>query len=833
MELFRFDRAEKIKHFTNFDILIGKNPCTSTEILMSKDEIYVLQLVAKTDTNNIINHITCKQNVRMYCVNHVIVDKFGATSSRAIPLSTTALQPLFFVIDARAYSADSDTSTVIFDTANGKFTLNVKISLTNEKVANSGCDDLWRLSRLDWLNSSLYIDDTVVPPFTAPQVDGNTITILGRDIEIGALGMPSNITSYFDEGVNIVASPTRKLFSAPSQFSVGEDITNEKTTLVPHPSYVEILSTATTTNLDIKVDGILRYEGYISYKVKLTAKCDCTLSDISTAFFFEKSVAKYSYGFDKVGGLFATAQHSWNKDMHHDCYYIGDINLGARVKWTAENYVKPLINIYYKNMPLVIPDCTWDNHGNGRVSVLDANSSQNNLTSDVNIVENKLTSANNPVENKSTSDNNPACTLVASTGEFKMTKGEVRTFNFEMHITPFKPIDYAQHYAVRYSHNNHLKNEFAEIDRAEKLGLNNVIVHHGNPIHPFINYPFIEFDRLKKMTAFAKSKNIGVKVYYTVREHSNHMAEVFAYKSLGDEIILRQKGNGYAWSGGTAKWLTEYFGDKIIPAWKVVYRTGKYCGDPDVSFIVRPNSRLDNYYIEGLDYLVKNAGIKGIYIDDTALDRTTIERAKKALCAVDGLIDMHMWNHEEERAGNVSCMSLYLELFPFLDSLWIGEGYNYPNLSPDYIITEVAGLPYGLTSQMLEGGGNPYIGMLYAMNNRYGWGAFDAPRIYKLWDEFAIQNSTMLGYWHSKNPAKTSVSDIYITAYKKSDALLLCLFNFSSNKQTFAITLDSSLLEFTPTTAATPKVKGLQKEKAVDLNAVTLKGKDGIFIICK
>lgn len=51
---------------------------------------------------------------------------------------------------------------------------------------------------------------------------------------------------------------------------------------------------------------------------------------------------------------------------------------------------------------------------------------------------------------------------------------------------------------------------------------------------------------------------------------------------------------------------------------------------------------------------------------------------------------------------------------------------------------------------MLQDGGDLYEGMLYAMNNRYGWGYTNAVDMYKLWDEFIIEDSQMLGYWHSK-----------------------------------------------------------------------------------
>lgn len=414
-------------------------------------------------------------------------------------------------------------------------------------------------------------------------------------------------------------------------------------------------------------------------------------------------------------------------------------------------------------MPINIPTTTWDNHGKGTLNV------------------------------KTKSD---CVSVFASTGKFLFKKGEERKFDFELHITPLKPIDYKKAFSVRYSHNNKLKNETKEIDNACKKGMTDVIFHQGNMIMPFINYPFYETDRLKNAVDYAKEKNIGIKLYYTEREHSNHMAETFVYKALGDEIILRKKGVSHSWQKEKPQWLVENFGEDIIPGWFVKYKHGKYKNDHDISFIVKPDTRLDNYYIEGLNWLVENIGIKGIYIDDTSLDRTTLERARKVLQKVNGLIDMHMWNHEKKRAGDISCLNLYTDILPFLDSIWLGEGFIYKNYSPEYMLSEVSGIPYGLTGQMLEGGGDLYLGMIYAMNNRYGWGHKNAVQMYRVWDEFQIENSKMLGYWHSKNPARTDNENVLTTTYLKDNEALIAIYNFSNKAQRFTLHIDEKLLGF-------------------------------------
>ena len=178
------------------------------------------------------------------------------------------------------------------------------------------------------------------------------------------------------------------------------------------------------------------------------------------------------------------------------------------------------------------------------------------------------------------------------------------------------------------------------------------------------------------------------------------------------------------------------------------------------------------------------------------------ERAKKVLQKTDGLIDMHMWNHEEVRAGDVSCMNLYTEIIPFLDSVWLGEGFYYKKYSPEYMLAEVSGIPYGVTGQMLEGGGDLYLGMLYGMNNRYGWGYTNAVQMYKIWDDFGITDSKMLGYWHSKNPVKTDNPKVLSTVYLKEGEALVCLYNFSDRAESFDVSVDKGLLGFSPRSAS-------------------------------
>ncbi|MCK7460880.1 MAG: DUF6067 family protein [Sphingobacterium sp.] len=143
-------------------------------------------------------------------------------------------------------------------------------------------------------------------------------------------------------------------------------------------------------------------------------------------------------------------------------------------------------------------------------------------------------------------------------------------------------------------------------------GANVVNVHHANAINPYINYPFFRpagDEGLRRPTP--TPSGCSVKIYYTVRELANRAPEIFALRSLGDEIFAPGPGGGYSW-------LQEHLGADYIAAWFVPELK-------DAAIVNSGVSRWHNFYVEGLDWLARNVGIDGLYIDDVAFDRTDDE----------------------------------------------------------------------------------------------------------------------------------------------------------------------------------------------------------------
>jgi len=254
----------------------------------------------------------------------------------------------------------------------------------------------------------------------------------------------------------------------------------------------------------------------------------------------------------------------------------------------------------------------------------------------------------------------------------------------------------------------------------------------------------------------------------------------------------------------------------------------------DAALINSGTSRWHNYYLEGLDWLVKNVGIDGIYIDDVAFDRTVMKRVRKILDngRPEALIDLHSANQFNVRDGFANSANLYLEHFPFLDRLWFGEYFDYDS-PPDFWLIEVSGIPFGLMSEMLQDGGNPWRGMLYGMTGRMPR-TRDAQALWHLWDEFGIEESEMIGYWTPSCPAKVNHPDLRATVYKRAGQALIIVASWADEPVEVKLELnwDELGIESAGARLVAPDALHLQEAQELELDApIRVEPRKGRFLV--
>lgn len=376
-----------------------------------------------------------------------------------------------------------------------------------------------------------------------------------------------------------------------------------------------------------------------------------------------------------------------------------------------------------------------------------------------------------------------------------------------------------------------------EIANAKKAGANILI---STDLQPNINYPYLDeiTEELKQLIANAHKEGLRLKIYNTTRELTVNSPEFWAFNSLNGEIFFPGPGNAVRTEAlhpnGPHEWLIKNVREKYIPAWVTIRKEGRFKGEA-LSVVTTPDSRLNNFYLAGLNWMFQNMGIDGVYVDDSALDRIAFQRARKIVerYRPEGRLDLHSWNHFNSWAGFANCLNLYMDMLPYFDLVWIGEGRDY-NRSPDHWLIEVSGIPFGLAGQMLEGGGNPWRGMVYGITTRAGWTGNPPFHIWKFWDAHKIQDKIMIGYWEKDCPVHCSDPLTKASVYKGEDEVIISVANWTNQNKVISLAIDWTKLGIDPArfNAYIPELKDFQTEqKPVALNKITIPGGKGYLIV--
>ena len=685
------------------------------------------------------------------------------------------------------------TGTLTITAENAKpRTVNLEFQVDNQKLANKGYDEPWKMTRLPWLNSTLAHANSILPPYTALQLKQDSIlSILGREIVLAPSGLPQQIRTFFSPEMTEITNKANNILIDPIHFqfiaSNGNEIKleNKGYQFTQKEEGLYGWSAQQSNNqIQLSLEGTLEFDGYMHYTVKVEALQDIDLSNISLEIPMQKDKAEYLMGLGQKGG-YRPASFDWKWDVAHknqDGAWLGAVNAGLQFSLRDENYERPLNTNFYLQKPLKLPT-SWGNGNKGGIEI---------------------------------KEKDAAVLVKGFSGARSMKKGDVLYYNFNLLITPFHPIQTDAQWKERYFH------AYQPIDSVKKGGANVINIHHANNLNPYINYPFIATKEMKGYIDSAHQAGLKVKIYNTVREVSNRVYELYPLRSLGHEVFSAGPGKGYSW-------LQEHVGDDYIAAWFVP----KY---QDAALINSGMNRWHNYYVEGMNWLVDNIGIDGIYLDDVAFDRITMKRIKRVMTknGHPGLIDLHSANQYNERDGFNNSANLYMEHFPYINRLWFGEYFDYEKNNPDFFLTEVSGIPFGLMGEMLQDGGNPWRGMIYGMTNRLPYQKSGPQGLWKVWDEFGIVGSKMIGYWSPNIPVTTDNKEVLSTVFQKDGKTMVALASWAANDSNVKLNIDWKKLglDAKKVKIHAPYINGFQDEKTFEITeSIPVKKNQGWLLI--
>ncbi|TFF37148.1 hypothetical protein E2R66_13465 [Mucilaginibacter psychrotolerans] len=771
-----------------------RSPAPTFSGLAAKGENYSFQLgvyAANQDLKNVkVSFSDLKSSGGLYisavylsCLNTSGTKYDGTSLEKTVDIAKDDIQAMWCLVNI-PFKASAGTyagvATVKADNAPAT-TVPVTITVKPQPTLNGGVNHPELQTRLTWLNSTLAQQNDVIKPYTPLMVDDKTISLLGRKVILGNNGFPIQIQTFFTpemtgttdlaknilgEGIHfhVINAATHKdvafkgytgtidAFDPKTGNSIGRGYVDGFGFTDKAPGKVSWETNYKSDELQMYVDGSIEFDGYMHYEVQLTALQDISLDDIKLHIPFDTAASKYLMGLNQKGGLRPDTLN-WKWDVakkNQDGAWLGEVNAGLQYSLRDEHYVRPLNTNFYLQKPLLLPT-SWGNEGKGGILIKRYG---NNILAD------------------------------NYSGPRTMKKGDVLYYNFTLLITPFHPINTDFQWSTRFYH------KYNNLDSIKATGATVVNIHHATPINPTINYPFIAHDAMKHYIDSAHQLGLKVKIYNTVRELSNSAYETFPMRSLGHEIYSTGKGGGYSW-------LQEHLGDDYIAAWYVPEIK-------DAAIVNSGMSRWHNYYVEGMNWLVQNVGIDGIYLDDVAFDRITMKRIKRVLTqdGHPGIIDLHSANQYNKSDGFNNSANLYMEHFPYLNRLWFGEYFDYEKNSPDFFLTEVSGIPFGLMGEMLQDGGNPWRGMVFGMTNRMPWSDNADPRpIWQAWDQFGMQGSKMIGYWVPNSPVKTNNPKVLATVYKKANKALVAIASWADTDTSIKLTIDWKALGIDPAKA--------------------------------
>jgi hypothetical protein len=95
----------------------------------------------------------------------------------------------------------------------------------------------------------------------------------------------------------------------------------------------------------------------------------------------------------------------------------------------------------------------------------------------------------------------------------------------------------------------------------------------------------------------------------------------------------------------------------------------------------------------------------------------------------------------------------------------------------------------------------------------------DPRSIWKVWADFGMKGSKMIGYWSENVPAKTNIESVLATVYKKEKSALISIASWSEKTEQVELIIDWKKIGIDPNKAKVlmPDMKGFQKGSSLKI----------------
>lgn len=394
------------------------------------------------------------------CFNTGGIDQHGQEFRKQFSLGAGETGSLWIGADlpVGAFGTYLATFNVSTNTSTAR-TLTAVMNVSKGAVSDHGDDDVYNLSRLRWLDSSIGVDGDAVWPRSrfanltvqqSLQSGGFTVSLVNKEVTIGADGLPSMATVRtvkLRQGQNITRR--RDLLASPAQLVVldaaGKPIdfaVAVPATITNHTSAaVRWISRLVGGGVTISLTGKLEMDSYLTFEAMVSAtSAPVVVSDVQLLIAANGSVARRMFGMGSVGAPVAPLEWNWERQagVGNNRLWVGDVDGGVFVtpRGEGDDWVSPTYGKDYPIYPFL--PSSWAGAGVGP----DSNSS---------VYGANLTLAFDNGGHKSATNASIPSAVVCTvfSGHRKLTN-DATQFLFDMMFTPAHPLDLSSHWKSRY-----------------------------------------------------------------------------------------------------------------------------------------------------------------------------------------------------------------------------------------------------------------------------------------------------------------------------------------------------------------------------------------------
>ena len=660
------------------------------------------------------------------------------------------VRALWFGVDLPEDNAPGEYvgSIVVQPTGQPPTSVRVRLNVSDVVVPEKGDHDLWRLSRLRWLESDVGLGDQIYAPFTplAFSERDHTASSWRHTFALGPTGLIDQVRVGAED---VLAAPIALGGRQNGAFLAWEKAEFE--VQKSSDDHICWRGSARSGPLRLEVEGRLEFDGCAILDLTLGSDGPCQVEDLVLSVPWREEHAELATGMGYRGRRIGDRTwRRWHRDFQFGpCVWLGSMRAG--LGWLTESG-EPWED------PARVDAATIVGEGN-------------------------------------------AVTLRANFGSHAIGPEEPWHIRFALRPTPVKPPD-PRHWGFRYMHvggdfrpgendtpQSFLRNDCKRLNETKEIGVRRLNLHDW--WGPAFNYPWQWEgpDNLSRLTSEAHKRGLFVKVYNSGRELSTLAPEFWALveeasrgeiSAASDPHLSQQRFRD--------AWHENHLPDDFAQGWP---RLPPGSGN-EHSVVVGCAHRYGSFYLESIRYMTRVFGTDGAYWDGAEHPYPSKNR-RQGFGYVDAKgelqptltylaareLSKRMWRMLRQENPNAtidshhgnplvrSPIAEHMLCLPFIDSIWHGEGFDYDQFDPWAWLVEIAALPFGVPSELL--GGDEYIGraMLFGIWPRAGWcaGTEVQRRLWVFFDPFGIHDATTIGWWEEGHPVVVDRPETYATAF--------------------------------------------------------------------